>query len=233
MPPREDAMVATEPKRKMPNADQASTRDRIKAIARELFIQRGLNDVTYGDIAKRAGMTRANLHYHFGNKADLVSEVFRDTFAEVDAKNRAIWLSPGFTLDQRIERTLEDARMRFLQFNQDGKDRNPWSLSSRARFENTLLCDDIMDGIATMSRQFEDYVDHAVRLAIGSGELRHDAPARAIVLLIAPLWYFGSPITQHGGFRKLEEHYQAVRRVLRDGYGLNSPGEAPGERRQQ
>jgi len=199
--------------------DSNSTRAKIKAVARELFIRHGVTEVTYGHIAERVGTTRANLHYHFGNKAALVAEVFQETYAEVEATYSEIWLKPGLTLDQRIERTLEDARRRFAEFNDHPKGRNPWSLSARTQFENIELPDDIRRGIARMSRQFEDYVDHAVRLAIGSGELRQDTPVRTIVLLVAPLWYFGSAITQGGGFEKLEAHYNAVRQVIRDAYG--------------
>lgn len=209
-------MAAAEPTQ---NGDSTSTRSKIKRVARELFIRHGLNDVTYGHIAERVGTTRANLHYHFGSKAALVAEVFQETFAEVEAIYRDIWINPGLTLDQRIERTLEDARTRFYEFNDSPKGRNPWSLSSRGQFENSFLSDDIKRGIAKMSKQFEEYIDHATRLAIGSGELRADTPVRSIVLLLAPLWYFGSAISQFGGFDKLEEHYRAVRQVIRDGYG--------------
>jgi Transcriptional regulator len=209
-------MVAAEANDKV---DNGSTRARIKAVARELFIRHGVHKVTYGHIAERVGTTRANLHYHFGNKNALVAEVFQETYAEVEKIYSEIWLKPGITLDRRIELTLEDARRRFNEFNDSPNGRIPWSLSARTQFENIPLPDEIRRGIARMSRQFEEYVEHAVRLAIGSGELRPDTPTRTIVLLVAPLWYFGSAITQHGGFEKLEAHYNAVRQVIRDAYG--------------
>ncbi len=206
----------------MQSDEKQSTRDGIKQVARELFIRHGLNDVTYGDIAKQVGTARANLHYHFGSKAALVEEVFTETFNEVDATNRDVWLSPGLTLDERIELTLNDSKKRFYEFNDSEKGRNPWSLTSRAQFENSYLSDDVKRDIATMCRQFEEYIDHGVRLAIGSGELRFDTRPRTIVLLLAPLWYFGSAVTQYGGFQKLEEHYQSVRQVIRDGYAASA-----------
>lgn len=213
-------------KGKAQSGAKMSTREGIKAAARELFIRHGINDVTYSDIAKQVGTARANLHYHFGSKAALVDEVFRETFESVDATNREIWLSPGLTLDERIERTLEDSRQRFYELNESEKDRNPWSLSSRSQFGSSYVSDDVRRGITKMSRQFEEYVDHAVRLAIGSGELRFDTRPRTIVLLLTPLWYFGSAITQYGGFHKLEEHYQSVRQVIRDGYRASAAANA-------
>lgn len=208
------------PKKTQP-ADNLPMRDRIKQIARELFIRHGLSEVTYGDIAELAGTTRANLHYHFGNKTDLIEEVFRETFDSVIALNNEIWLTPGRTLDERIRLTQEDARKRFYQFNKDRRGNVPWSLSARARADDGLLTPELLAGMADMSRQFEAGVTHAVQAAIKAGELRPDTPARAIVLLITPIWHFGSHLTRFSGLNKLLEHYSAVRMTIRDAYGTD------------
>ncbi len=84
-------------------AKASDTRARILEVARRLFITRGVDAVSYGDIAKEVGSTRANLHYHFGNKAELVKEVFADTFEEVRQKLEGIWLKPGLSLEDRID----------------------------------------------------------------------------------------------------------------------------------
>lgn len=194
-------------------------RDQIKKAARDLFIQRGISDVSYGDIAEVVNTTRANLHYHFGTKTALVDEVFRETFESVEAQFRDIWTRPGLTLDERIQLIEQDCSDRFYQFNTDIKGHNPWSLSSRARFENHLLSEETRLGISRMSRHFEDYVAHGVKLAIGNGELRSDAPVRDIVLMIASLWYCGSPLTQYSGLKKLLQHYAAVRHTIAAAYG--------------
>jgi tRNA-(ms[2]io[6]A)-hydroxylase len=71
------------------------------------------------------------------------------------------------------------------------------------------------------SRHFEDYVAHAVTLAIGAGELRPDTPVRQVVMLITPLWYFGSLLTQHSGLNKLLDHYKAVSDTIAAAYGTH------------
>ena len=71
------------------------------------------------------------------------------------------------------------------------------------------------------SRHFEDYVAHAVTLAIGAGELRPDTPVRQVVMLITPLWYFGSLLTQHSGLDKLLDHYKAVSDTIAAAYGTH------------
>jgi TetR/AcrR family transcriptional repressor of nem operon len=207
------------PQKKNAPDGSPSMRDQIKKVARDLFIQRGISDVSYGDIAEVVGTTRANLHYHFGTKAALVDEVFKETFESVEAHFRDVWTRPGLTLDARIRLIEEDCSERFYQFNTDIKGHNPWSLSARARIENHMLSEETRQGISRMSRHFEEYTAHAVKLAIGNGELRPDAPVRDIVLMIASLWYCGSPLTQYSGLRKLLEHYAAVRQTIAAAYG--------------
>lgn len=199
---------------------QPPMKAQIKEAARNLFIQRGISDVSYGDIAEVVSTTRANLHYHFGNKEALVAAVFEETFESVEAQFRHIWAEPGLTLDERIALAAEDCRQRFYEFNDDDRGRHPWSLSARARYENNLIPENVQRGISDMSRHFEEYLAHATKLAIGNGELRPDTPVQHIVFLLTPLWYFGSLLTQHSGLKKLLEHYQAVRETIHAAYGV-------------
>ncbi|MFC4259637.1 TetR/AcrR family transcriptional regulator [Marinobacter lacisalsi] len=195
------------------------TRAQVLEVARRLFITRGLDAVSYGDIAKEVGSTRANLHYHFGNKSELVKEVFGQTFEEVKVSLERIWLKPGLSLEERIDLLFEDARSRFGEFNKPGDELTPWSLSSRARFDFSTVDTEVVEGIAEMSRYFEECVAHAVRLAIGTGEYRADTPVQDIVMIITPLWYFGSPITQMSGIKRLKNHYDAAKRTINAAYG--------------
>src|SRR5699024_8561364 len=85
-------------------------RERIKQAARDLFIRYGLGEVSYGDIAAKVGTTRANLHYHFGNKSEMIETIFGETFKSVGETYNTIWYSSGHTLDERIRLTQEDSR---------------------------------------------------------------------------------------------------------------------------
>lgn len=196
------------------------TRELILTVARQLFISKGIDVVSYGDIAAEVGSTRANLHYHFGNKSELVKEVFTETFKEVREKLDGIWLSPGLSLEQRLDLTMEDARRRFHEFNPTGRGGVPWSLSSRVRFEFSVVDEEVVKGLGEMSRYFESNVAHAIRLAIGSGELVTETPVEEVVLMITPLWYFGSPMTQFAGIRRLECHFKATKNTIRAAYGV-------------
>jgi TetR/AcrR family transcriptional repressor of nem operon len=49
----------------------ANTSDRILDAAEMLVQQRGFNGISYADVAGRVGVTKANLHHHFGTKSAL------------------------------------------------------------------------------------------------------------------------------------------------------------------
>ncbi len=198
-----------------------SMKTRIRRAARALFIQRGLSDVSYGDIAAVVPTTRANLHYHFGSKNVLLEAVFQDTFDGLREQFEQIWAAPGLTLDRRIALTAADSEARFYEFNDDASGCNPWSLSARARFEDHRLPGPIQDGISQMSRDFEAHALRAGKQAIDNGELHVDTPARQLVMLITPQWYFGARLTHHSGLPRLLHHYTAVRDTIAAAYGTD------------
>jgi AcrR family transcriptional regulator len=58
-------------------APDASTRDRILAIASEVFYQKGLSGARMQDIADQSGINKAMLHYYFKSKELLFDTVFQ------------------------------------------------------------------------------------------------------------------------------------------------------------
>lgn len=62
-------------------ADAAENRDRILAVARELFAEHGL-EVQMATVARRAGVGVATLYRRFPTKQSLVTTVFADQFGE-------------------------------------------------------------------------------------------------------------------------------------------------------
>ena len=57
--------------RKTSPKPEKSTPDRILDAAERLVQTRGFNGISYADIAEEVGVTKANLHHHFGSKADM------------------------------------------------------------------------------------------------------------------------------------------------------------------
>ncbi|SIR64150.1 transcriptional regulator, TetR family [Micromonospora avicenniae] len=61
------------------------TRDRIKAVALELFTEQGYEKTSLREIAERLNVTKAALYYHFKSKDEIVSSFVEDRLQQIDA----------------------------------------------------------------------------------------------------------------------------------------------------
>jgi len=59
-----------------------SAKEAIRAVAAELFADRGYTATSTREICQRAGITKPVLYYHFGNKAQLYKELVLDAYRE-------------------------------------------------------------------------------------------------------------------------------------------------------
>lgn len=66
-------------------ANRRVFRDEILAAATELFATRGYRATNLGDVAKRLGVTRQALYYHFSSKAEILLAVHLEFFDLLDA----------------------------------------------------------------------------------------------------------------------------------------------------
>jgi TetR/AcrR family transcriptional regulator len=66
-----------------PAPEEADTRARILAAAAEVFAEIGLSGARVDEIAARAGVNKAMLYYHVGDKDKLYATVLTDTVARV------------------------------------------------------------------------------------------------------------------------------------------------------
>lgn len=62
--------------------EAAVTRARLLEAALESFHTKGYAATTLDDIARRAGITRGAIQWHFGNKAELYNTLIRERYAE-------------------------------------------------------------------------------------------------------------------------------------------------------
>jgi AcrR family transcriptional regulator len=60
------------------------TRQRIQAVALELFAEQGYDKTSLREIAERLDVTKAALYYHFKSKEDIVASLVEDYFGQVD-----------------------------------------------------------------------------------------------------------------------------------------------------
>ena len=68
-----------------PRRPRGDTRERIQAVALELFAEHGYEKTSLREIAERLGVTKAALYYHFKSKEDIVRSFTEDYFARIDA----------------------------------------------------------------------------------------------------------------------------------------------------
>lgn len=67
-----------------------TTKERILAKSLELFNLHGLKEVTLRRIAKALGMSQGNLNYHFKTKGEIVSALYFELVAKMDAEMQAV-----------------------------------------------------------------------------------------------------------------------------------------------
>jgi TetR/AcrR family transcriptional regulator len=100
----------------MPKAEPGAIRRRneakISKAAEAVFAERGFAGASTGEIARRAGMPKANLHYYVGTKRalyksvlDHILEVWLDAMDEIRAD-----AEPAEALARYIERKLDSSR---------------------------------------------------------------------------------------------------------------------------
>lgn len=196
-------------------------RTKIKNAATELLVKHGYRGLRFGEVAARLGITRANIHYHFGNKQKLVDEVLDDYVAETLERFHRIWTDGDATLSDKVRGTAAFNRERYRRFNRDGNDGGPWSLIARMRLDGDVLSDAANARLQDFGVKLHAYVSAAVEAAKQKGELVADAPVADITLQLMSIANFSAgPITQDaGGFERLERLYLAFSKTVTQAYG--------------
>jgi AcrR family transcriptional regulator len=196
-------------------------RDRIKEVATAMLIRNGYHGFRFRDIANRLKITRTNVHYYFGNKANLCEEVIIDYVNETIRKFEAIWKNPDTTLEEKIIAMMESNQERYKKINPTGATANAWSLIARMRLDRKIIGKKARDSLAHFSIVLERMVTAGVEMAIRKNEITPEAPVKEITLQLVAIANSADPITQDAGsFDRLEELYLAFARIVSHAYGL-------------
>jgi TetR/AcrR family transcriptional regulator, transcriptional repressor for nem operon len=190
-------------------------RDQIKSVAEDLLIRNGYRGTSFGLIAGKLKMTRANIHYHFGNKRLLVEEVLQDYVDATSEKLREIWTAPDIALIEKIDFMMEFSRKRHAKYNPPGKHGRPWSLIARMRQDSEFLTP---KGRAALQRFGHDLTAN-IRIAIESAKEKKEfdasMPAEDVALQLVSIANSAGPITQDAGsFERLEQLYRGFARII-------------------
>lgn len=195
-------------------------RDRIKAVATDLFIAYGIRGLTFGMLAERLGIPRPNVHYYFSNKTALAEEVLADYAAGVVSLYDAIWTVSHLSLPAKFEMSLAAIRERYRHFNPPGLEGQPWGLLTRFQYERDALTPAMLETLRRAGAKLDACGAIAVRQALARRELVADAPQTEVALLVTNAIRFTGTLTlQAGNFERVEAHYRSVRNTIGKAYG--------------
>lgn len=203
------------PDRKQSATVSCTMQDKIKEITRNLLIAHGYHKTTFGVIAKALQVTTTNIHYHFGNKNNLVEIVVSEYVAEAKKNQSAIWLDKTTTLEQKVSNVVAYNYQLYKKYNPDGEGCHPWSLIGRLRLEKDVLTEEMCRSLASFTQLMQDVIGQAVEYAWQQGQLKADTPRQDLILLLTHLVDSSSVFAQDSGsFSRLEQFFNAFCRVV-------------------
>jgi AcrR family transcriptional regulator len=218
-------MSKTDSQRSESASVNVDTRDRIRSVAGELYVLRGHDGFSFGDIAEAIGTTRANIHHHFGNKSRLMEELIEQFATDAVTRIEHLWGASQVSLSERLKLQLEEFRRFYLRFNPRPGDRNVWSPLSRLRLDLLVLGDPAADALARANRAYDRYITRALREAVEVGELSEATPVEDLSRVLRMLLLSCPPMTQDSSsFREIESLFGATSEILKCGWG-RAPGE--------
>jgi AcrR family transcriptional regulator len=68
----------------MPKTDGYKTREKILAVAEQLFAEKGFNGASVDKIARAAGVNKGLIYYHFKDKKDIIESILKGVIEEID-----------------------------------------------------------------------------------------------------------------------------------------------------
>lgn len=215
---------------RLSDADRAGvepkeTRERIKLVASEHYVLVGNDAFNFGQIAEAVGVTRGNIHHHFGSKRKLVAELVRDLTADAEARIRHHWARPGLKLSERLREQLDDLRRFYKRFHPKPGARNVWSPLARIRLDLPMLDKTAAKMLERINAVYDESLRVALTEAIASDELRADTPVDDIAQLLRVTFLSCPPITQDSGsFEDIERLFTALDRTVIGAWSLPKAG---------
>lgn len=192
--------------------DADASREAILDAAERLFAEQGFGDTPTAAIARAAGVSQSQIHYHFDTKRKLWDEVLRRRFAEYYAVQSGTLDRTGMT---SLDRMSESIRAYFAFFQEHPRF---VKLLARAQLEGGG------EGIKPMSADLIARGTEVIARGQASGELRSDVPAAFLLtgFLSLVVQYFQSrgsfAAGPDGDQRRSDEAYLAfILRVYRQG----------------
>ena len=199
------------------------TRERILRAAEDLYVLRGHDGFSFGDVAAAVGTTRANIHHHFGNKRRLMAELLDRFAGDAEDRIRANWAAPGWSFARRMQAQCEDLFAFYRRFNPEGGTPNVWSPVARVRLDLPALGDLAGPVLRRVNHAYDQALQDALRDAIAAGELRPDTAVGDIVRMLRITFLSCGPATQDSGsFEEVERLLRGMSKLVRTAWGTGA-----------
>jgi len=206
-------------------------REEIKKTAVDLLITNGYAGFRYADIASALGITRTNIHYHYGNKQQLCEMVILEEIGGGITAYKNLLTDPTTSLREKISTVSRINKDRYLAYNPAGNTSNPWALISRIRLESHTLTRKCRKALIQFRENLEDSIGEALNLAIRKGELRKDTPVRELSLIFVAIVNSSDPTTRDTqSFTRVEELYKAFMNLVEQSSEAKVPAAGEGAR---
>jgi AcrR family transcriptional regulator len=148
-------VVTEQTERAVVDERRTNTREQIRAVALEMFAERGYDGTSLREIAEQLGVTKAAVYYHFKTKEDILVSLLEDFLAQVDelldwAQDQPAGQATRRALVERYAELLSGRAGKLARFMQEGQAairERAAGLDLRKRFGRllTLLIDDPTD----------------------------------------------------------------------------------------
>ena len=193
----------------------SETKLHIRQVAENLYVLRGHDGFSFGDIASLIGTTRANIHHHFGTKHRLMTELVEGFATAAAGRIERIWATPGDSFSQRMSAQTEDLRSFYAKFNADDGARNVWSPISRIRLDLPALGALAERALEAVNHAYETCLAQAIADAEARGELRGGIAAPDAVRILRITFLSCGPVTQDtGSFDDVERLLDSLTRIM-------------------
>lgn len=201
----------------------ALMRQRIEDLSVELLVTHGAQGFRFRELADRLGITRATIHYYYGNKQTLVDAVAVQYISSLLAQWEKNWAGDARFVD-KIVGMMEANRRRYLAFNPTPATNHPWSFIGRMRVDRDVIGAEAQAVLDGFGPTLERFIMAALDQAVARGEFDPDIPRSDIALQLVAIADSAGSITQDGGgFERLDRLYRSFAHIVEHAYGAE-PG---------
>lgn len=153
-------------------------REKILKAAREVFVEKGKEGSRMSEIAGKAGVNKALLHYYFNSKNELYNSILEEVFSR--AVKIPAELSPELSTEENL-RNFIDSHISFIMDNREVFRFILWDFRDRE--------EELKEVISTVINKLdllpEEIFGDVLEMAVQRGEIREVEPYHLILTIIS------------------------------------------------